>query len=113
MMRKLPIFAAVAASFLAFPVFAVAADGGPIHIVIEKHVFTPSEIKVPAGKAVELLVENRDTTPEEFESIDLKREKVIPGGAKARIRIGPLEKGTYTFVGEFHEDTAKGKIIAE
>ena len=64
-------------------------------------------------KKVRLLVKNLDATPEEFESHDLKREKVIPGKSEATIIIGPLKPGTYKFVGEFHESTAKGSIIAK
>ena len=35
------------------------------------------------------------------------------GKASAIIRLKPLEKGTYKFVGEYNEETAKGTIIAE
>ena len=56
---------------------------------------------------------NQDSTPEEFESHDLNREKVVPPGAKATIYIGPLKPGRYKFFGEYHEATAKGVIVAE
>jgi hypothetical protein len=62
---------------------------------------------------VTLTVLNDDPTPEEFESPALKVEKVIPGKSKATIRIGPLKPGTYPFIGEFNEATAKGVVIAE
>lgn len=81
-------------------------------ISIKNHRFEPAELVVPAGKKVKLVVHNLDPTPEEFESHSLKREKVIKGGSKATILIGPLKPGTYEFVGEYHESTAKGKIIA-
>jgi len=60
---------------------------------------------------VKLIVYNRDPTPEEFESFELNREKVIMGGAKAVIFIGPLPPGEYPFFGEFHPNTALGKIV--
>ena len=60
-----------------------------------------------------LTVQNLDTTPEEFESHALNREKVIPGGAKAVIYIGPLKPGRYEFMGEFNPTTAKGVVVAE
>ena len=56
---------------------------------------------------------NEDATPEEFESHDLNREKVIAGKSKGIVVIGPLKPGTYSFVGEFHEDTAKGRIVVK
>ena len=82
-------------------------------ITIKDHKFSPSELKVPAGKQITITVNNADPTPEEFESRDLKIEKVIPGNSKGVVRFGPLTKGRYSFVGEYHEDTAKGTVIVE
>lgn len=92
---------------------AQAQQGTEQLLVIKDHKFSPEEITVPAGQKIKLVVHNQDSTPEEFESGDLKREKVIPGGAKATIFIGPLKPGRYKFVGEFHEATAKGVVIAK
>lgn len=92
---------------------SVYADTPEFTIAIKNHRFEPPEIIVPANQKVKLVIENRDATPEEFESHDLKREKVIAGGGKANLWIGPLRPGTYTFVGEYHEDTAKGRLIAK
>ena len=82
-------------------------------LVIENHRFIPETVTVPAGKKVKLVVENRDATPEEFDSHALNREKVIPGKSTATIFIGPLKPGEYKFVGEFNEKTAKGVIVAK
>lgn len=80
---------------------------------IKDHRFEPALLEVPAGKKLKLVVKNLDATPEEFESHDLKREKVIPGKSQATINIGPLKPGTYKFFGEFHEKTAQGQIVAK
>ena len=95
-----------------FPAAAMAADP-EVSLVIKNHQFTPAEVKVPAGKKVKLMIDNQDATAEEFESKELKREKVIPGRSKAVIFIGPLAPGKYPFYGEFHETTARGVVIAE
>ena len=101
------------ATLLAFaPVLAFGADP-EFTIVIKDHRFTPAEITVPAGKKVKLIIDNQDATPEEFESHDLNREKVIAGKSKGTVFIGPLKAGKYPFVGEFNEATAKGTIVAE
>ena len=92
---------------------AAAADTVSFQLVIKNHRFEPSELQVPAGKRMELLIENRDPTPEEFESLDLRREKVIPGNSKASVWIGPLPPGEYGFFGDFNPATAKGKLIAK
>ena len=90
-----------------------AADELEYTLVIKNHRFEPTEIVVPAGKKVTLIVHNQDPTPEEFESHTLKREKVIAGGGKASIFIGPLKPGRYEFFGEYNEKTARGAIIAK
>jgi hypothetical protein len=90
-----------------------AAQEPVITIVIRNHMFEPAEVRVPANKRVTITVLNDDPTPEEFESPQLKVEKVIPGKSKATIRIGPLAPGRYPFIGEFNEATAKGVVIAE
>ena len=82
-------------------------------IAIKDHAFSPAEIRVPAGEKVKLKVHNQDATPEEFESHDLNREKVIAGGQIATIFVGPLEPGKYHYFGEFNMDSAQGYIIAE
>ncbi len=108
-MRRLPI--AVLALYLS-TAFAQSGDSGFL-LVIRDHRFEPAEIRVPANKKVKLIIENQDSTPEEFESRGLNREKVIPAKSKATIFVGPLKAGRYTFVGEFNEKTAKGVLIAE
>jgi plastocyanin len=91
---------------------ALAADD-EIRLVIQGHRFQPEEVVVPAGRKVKLVVENRDATPEEFESHALNREKVIAGKSTATIYVGPLAPGRYPFVGEYNESTAKGAIVAK
>src|SRR5476649_744135 len=94
--------------------FALApARADELVLTIKDHKFSPAEIKVPANQRVEITVINDDTTPEEFESKAMKVEKVIPGKSKGVVRIGPLKPGRYPFVGEFHEATAKGVVVAE
>jgi hypothetical protein len=82
-------------------------------IEILNHLFVPDELRIPANTKVKLVVHNRDATPEEFESYELNREKVIMGGRKANIFIGPLAPGVYPFFGEFNPRTAQGRVIAE
>ena len=92
---------------------AFAADEPQFNLAIENHKFSPDRLEIPAGTKVKLIVDNKDATPEEFESQALKIEKVIPGKSKATIFVGPLKAGEYKFVGEFNEKTAKGVIVAK
>jgi hypothetical protein len=91
----------------------VLADKPVFKIEISNHLFMPSELVIPANTKVKLMVYNLDSTSEEFESYELNREKVIMGKRKAVIFVGPLMPGEYPFFGEFHPETAQGKIIAE
>jgi hypothetical protein len=91
----------------------VQAGKPVIEIEIRDHLFWPSEVSVPANTKVKLLVYNRDPTSEEFESYELNREKVIMGNQKAIIFIGPLLPGEYPFFGEFHPETAQGKVLVK
>jgi plastocyanin len=93
--------------------FAASAAEMEYALVIKDHRFQPAELTVPAGKKIKLTVENKDATPEEFESYPLNREKVIAGNSTATIYIGPLDAGRYPFFGEFNEATAKGVIVVQ
>lgn len=92
---------------------ALAADPPEVAVTIEKNRFQPDVIKVKAGVPFVLVVTNKDAGPEEFESKELRIEKVIPAGKTVRLRIPALKPGVYGFVGEYHEATAKGRIVAE
>lgn len=84
-----------------------------VRIVIKDHRFLPSEVRVPSGTKIHLIIVNEDLTPEEFESDSLNREKVIRGGQTATIKLPKLKPGRYEFYGEFHPKTAQGVIIVE
>ena len=103
-----------AAMLLAF-VAAGAAQAAPpeFTLTIKDHKFEPAELVVPAGEKVKIKVVNADPTPEEFESHELNREKVIPGNTTATIFVGPLDPGTYPFFGEFNPKTAQGTLVAK
>jgi len=92
---------------------AVRAEVPTFTLEIRDHLFLPAELVIPAGTKVRLIVINRDATPEEFESYELNREKVILGGTQAVIFVGPLQAGTYPFFGEFNPQTAQGILRVE
>jgi len=94
-------------------VTSIAAGLFEVDLFIRDHKFEPEILELPAGQKIRITVHNLDSTIEEFESIDLKREKIIPGHSKAKIILAPLKSGEYKFFGEFHEETAQGKIIVK
>jgi plastocyanin domain-containing protein len=107
-------------AFLAAFAVASAVVPGPVRaqepaftLTIKGHQFSPTEIEIPANVKVKLVVKNEDPTPEEFESTELHREKVIPGGQEGFVFIGPLSPGTFEFFGDFNPKTARGRIVVK
>ncbi len=92
---------------------SAAAQEPTYSLVIKDHKFQPTEIEVPAGQKIALIVKNNDPTPEEFESTELRREKVVPGGEQITVYIGPLKPGRYEFFGDFNPTTARGHIVVK
>src|SRR6202163_3097926 len=100
------------AAFIAFACAgpAGAADLTEFALVIKDHAYQPSELKVPADTKFKLRVTNEDATPEEFESTDFNRETVVLAKRSILVYVGPLHAGTYGFFGDFHRDTAQGRL---
>lgn len=111
MKHKTIIVALVAISVLS--TVPAMAETPVYELSIKDHMFEPALLEVPQGQKVKLVVKNLDATPEEFESYELNREKIIPGNSKAVIFVGPLDAGEYPFFGEFNMETAQGRIIAK
>jgi plastocyanin len=92
--------------------FSAYAQDFEAHLTIRGHKFEPAELTVPAGQKIKLLVENQDATPEEFESNELNREKIVVGKGTITVFLGPLDAGRYPFFGDFHQETAQGVLVA-
>ena len=85
----------------------------PVVVHLKNHKFSPAVIKVKANKPSMIILHNDDGAADEFDSSSLKIERVVPGHAKANIRIRALAPGKYPFMGEFFSKTAQGVVIAE
>ena len=108
------VITSCAAALLSFALIAqsASAEENEFTVVIKDHRFTPAELIVPAGQKIRLVVENQDPTPEEFESYQLNREKIVPGNGRIVVFVGPLKPGKYEFFGEFNMATARGWLVA-
>ena len=74
---------------------------------------SPARLVVPAGRKIMIELHNKGKTPAEFESIPLRKEKVLAPGAKSFIVIAPLSAGEYPFFDDFRATTAKGVLVAQ
>jgi Cupredoxin-like domain len=87
-MRRPAVLVAVGVAVLVAAGIVHAAEAPQeIALTIEKNRFQPEEIRVKAGAPFVLVITNKDG--------------------------GPEDVGTYPFVGEYHEKTAQGRIVAE
>ncbi len=82
-------------------------------IALHEHRFSPSELNIPAGVKVKLVIDNQDATAEEFESFALNREKIIFPNSKGIVFVGPLKPGRYEYFGEFNRRSATGVLNAQ
>ena len=73
----------------------------------------PARLVVPAGKRFKIEVVNTGKTPAEFESLQLRKEKVLAPGAESFVVFNPLSPGEYKFYDEFHMATAQGVIVVK
>jgi len=82
-------------------------------LTVENGHFTPETLNVTAGQRFKIVVTNKGQGPEEFESVELKKETVLAPGVTRAVVFAPLKAGTYKFFGDFHPETAKGQIVAK
>ncbi|MBP0614674.1 cupredoxin domain-containing protein [Jiella sp. KSK16Y-1] len=106
------VIAAFCAAALAY-VPASAADVHTVELTLKDHKFSPATIEVPANQRFQIKLTNEDETADEFDSTDLRVEKVVGGGKTGIIRIQPLVPGRYQFMGEYHAATARGIVVAK
>jgi plastocyanin len=111
--RRSGAIAAALALLVLGPWSAYAEELLTVKLVARDGHFEPETIEVPAGRRFKLIISNEGHGPEEFESVRLRKEKVLAPGAASFLVFAPLKPGVYTFFGEFHPDTAKGRIVAK
>jgi plastocyanin len=91
---------------------AAAADMPSFPIALKSGQFVPSEVTIPAGVKVKLVVKNDNSTTSEFESTQFHREKIVTPGEAITVFVGPLDAGSYEFFDDFHPQT-RGHLIAK
>jgi plastocyanin len=115
MQRKTKLVAALlalAAGWFASAAAAQAADLPTFKLEMNDGKLNPARIEVPAGQRIKIEVHNIGKGAAEFESIQLRKEKVLAPGADSFVVIAPLDKGEYKFFDDFHQ-SAQGVIVAK
>jgi hypothetical protein len=107
--RRLLAGLAVALAFTA-PTFA---DDDPVfRIDFKDGVVTPLRLEVPAHRRFALELHNLGETPAEFESLELRKEKVLAPGTSSVLVIRTLEPGEYDFFDDFHPGAPPAVLVA-
>jgi cupredoxin-like protein len=92
------------------PVFA--AEEPTFAIEFKDGTVTPTRIEVPAKTRFRLELKNSGKTAAEFESNEMKKEKVLAPGTTSSLIIRTLDPGEYKFFDDFHQQ-ARGVLVAK
>jgi hypothetical protein len=86
------------------PLFRIEFNDGKV---------TPQRLEVPAKTRFRLELHNLGKEPAEFESKELRKEKVLAPGASSILVIRTLDPGEYDFFDDFHLDTPPAVLVAK
>ncbi len=104
---------ATVAAFLVVSVQGRAEDDPTFRIELKDGVVTPSRLEVPAQRRFILELHNIGQTPAEFESRDLRKEKVLAPGTSSTLVIKTLDPGEYDFFDDFHPNAPAAVLVAK
>jgi hypothetical protein len=106
-------FAAAAFCVAAFACAARAEDEATFRIEFNDGKVTPQRLEVPANRRLVLELVNKGQSPAEFESRELRKEKVLAPGAESSLVIRSLDPGEYDFFDDFHPAAAPAVLVAK
>jgi uncharacterized protein (DUF58 family) len=105
-----------------FPAFVLFVSGAAISRAGEDPIFkiefqdgkvVPQRLEVPANRRFQLNLVNSGDTPAEFESNELRKEKVLAPKSASLLVFRTLDPGEYSFFDDFHPDAPKAVLIAK
>jgi len=98
---------------LAMNAAARAEDDPTFRIEFRDGKVTPLRLEVPANRRIKLELHNLGNEPAEFESKELRKEKVLAPGASSTLVIRTLDPGEYDFFDDFHLDAPPAVLVAK
>jgi hypothetical protein len=108
------LLAAALAAVALIPQAGRCADADAATVVVIKAEggrFQPAQLEVTANHPFKVQVTSAEQTPIEFESFELRRERVVKPGETITVNMPALSPGTYKFFDDFHRDTPEGAIV--
>jgi len=107
------LFAVAAAILLAGPGVGRTQEDPVFRIEFKDGAVTPRRLEVPANRRFVLELRNAGETPAEFESRELRKEKVLAPGTTSVLVIRTLDPGEYDFFDDFHPDAPPAVLVAK
>lgn len=104
---------AVALIFVCATLHVAQADDPVFRIEFEDGKITPQRLEVPAHTRFKIELINKGKTPIEFESTQLKKEKVVAPDSQTFIVFRTLDPGQYEFFDDFHLDAPHAVLVAK
>jgi len=101
------------AAFLVVPARGHAEEDPIFRVEFKDGVVTPLRLEVPAKRRFKLELHNLGQTPAEFESRELRKEKVLAPGTSSTLVIRTLDPGEYDFFDDFHPDAPPAVLVAK
>ena len=86
------------------PIFTIEFKDGTV---------SPLRLEVPANRRFQLQLRNDGDTPAEFESSELRKEKVLAPRSTSILVFRTLDPGEYSFFDDFHPGAPKAVLIAK
>ncbi len=108
---RIRLIALLGALAIGFGPAALRADELPTYTLTFKAdgTFEPARLEVPAGRFKIVLI-NESAEAVEFESLPLRKEKVLGPGVKSFVVLKLSRPGEYPFFDDFHSE-AKGTLV--
>lgn len=105
----------IGALFLGAPQAAAAQTEEEPTFVIEFHdgKVAPLRLEVPAGRRFKIELRNTGAAPAEFESNELRKEKVLAPDSTSVMVVRSLDPGEYAFFDDFHPDAPQAVLVAK
>lgn len=109
----LPLIVLAVALLPALTLGARASEEPLFRIEFNDGKVTPQRLEVPAKTRFRLELHNLGKEPAEFESKELRKEKVLAPGTSSILVIRTLDPGEYDFFDDFHLDTPPAVLVAK
>lgn len=118
MPARRPLLAALFAGLLAaalsgFSGSARAQEEPTFRIVFKDGAITPKRLEVPAKTRFRLELVNENDIPVEFESLELRKEKVLAARSQSVMVIRTLDPGEYPFFDDFRPGSEPALLVAK